>query len=51
MFGENALRDLIRKHHARPAAEIVERITKALSDHRRTAPRMDDVTMVVVKLA
>ncbi|MEN8148961.1 MAG: SpoIIE family protein phosphatase [Planctomycetota bacterium] len=51
MFGGEALRELIRKHHARPAATVVERITAALAEHRGTAPRRDDVTLVVVKLA
>jgi len=49
MFGEEALRALLREHAHRPAREIVTRITDALAAFRGTLRQQDDVTMVVVK--
>ena len=49
MFGKDRLRDLIRAHHARPAAEMVIAITAALSDFRGSEIQEDDVTLIVIR--
>jgi len=49
MYGKERLLDLIRTHRSRPAEEIVQTITDALVQFRRTAPQQDDITLVVVK--
>ena len=48
-FGKKRLREIIRSHKNQTSQEIVHAITKALADHRQTAPQQDDITMVVVK--
>jgi sigma-B regulation protein RsbU (phosphoserine phosphatase) len=48
-FGKKRLREIIRSHKHHTSQEIVHAITKALADHRQTAPQQDDITMVVVK--
>jgi phosphoserine phosphatase RsbU/P len=50
MFGKERLRELIREHRNRSAREILQTITDALSEFRRTAPQQDDITLVVVKM-
>ncbi len=48
-FGKERLRELIREHRNRSAREILQTITDALDEFRRTAPQQDDITLVVVK--
>ena len=49
-FGKEALRDLIRQHAHRPAAEITNAITDHLAKYRGEAPQKDDVTLIVIKI-
>lgn len=49
-FGKDAVRQLIRAHAGRPAAEICRAITDALESFRDGHPQEDDITLVVVKL-
>ena len=46
---EERLRALIHEHRDRSAQEMVQAITEALTQFRRTAPQQDDITLVVVK--
>ena len=48
-FGKKRLREIIRQYKNESSEEIVQAITDALADHRKTAPQQDDVTMVVIK--
>ena len=48
-FGKFRLRQIIRQHRRFSALEILNAIISALSDFRGTAPRNDDVTLVVAK--
>jgi sigma-B regulation protein RsbU (phosphoserine phosphatase) len=48
-YGKERLRSLVRVHHERPAAEIIDSILASLADFRQTAPQLDDITLVVVK--
>ncbi len=49
MFGKERLRELIRARQNASAREILQTITDALTEFRRTAPQQDDITLVVVK--
>jgi phosphoserine phosphatase RsbU/P len=49
MFGKERLRELMRIHRDSSAREILQTITDALTEFRRTAPQQDDITLVVVK--
>lgn len=49
MFGKDRLRELIREQQNASAREILQAITDALTEFRRTAPQQDDITLVVVK--
>ena len=49
-FGKNALKDIIRRHAAANAAEIINQILEALANHRQGQEAEDDVTMVVIKM-
>ncbi len=49
MFGKERLRVLIRERRDGSAQEILQTITEALTEFRRTAPQQDDITLVVVK--
>ena len=49
MFGKERLRELIRERRNHSAQEIVQTITDALTEFRKTAPQKDDITLVVVK--
>ncbi|HTS63988.1 MAG TPA: SpoIIE family protein phosphatase [Candidatus Acidoferrales bacterium] len=48
-FGEDRLIEVIRNHRTRPAAEIVEAITKAVTEFAAGAPQADDITLVAAK--
>ncbi|MBN1489853.1 MAG: SpoIIE family protein phosphatase [Phycisphaerae bacterium] len=50
MFGKDALRDIIRRHADRPAAEISHAVTDAIAAFRGTHPQEDDITLVVIKV-
>ena len=50
MFGKDRLRDAIRAHHTRPAAEIAQAIERALDEFRGTAVQHDDVTFVAIRV-
>ncbi len=49
MFGKERLRAIVREHREGSAQEIVELITVALTEFRRTVPQLDDITLVVIK--
>jgi sigma-B regulation protein RsbU (phosphoserine phosphatase) len=51
MFGMDRLRQVIRDHHAKPAATISEAITSAVTFFRGERDQDDDITLVVVKVA
>jgi len=48
-FGKHRLREIIRRNSHGCAEEILRAITERLDEFRQTAPREDDVTLVVVK--
>ncbi len=50
MFGREPIRDLIRQHAHRPAADIISIITGAVEQFREDDDQEDDITMVVVKV-
>jgi len=50
-FGKDALREVIRRHAAGSAADIVRAITTSLAEFRQDHPQEDDVTLVVIKIA
>ncbi|MFH1092285.1 MAG: SpoIIE family protein phosphatase [Pseudomonadota bacterium] len=50
MFGKEALKDIMRRQAAAPAAEILKSITSALEQFRGPLRPEDDVTLVVVKV-
>jgi serine phosphatase RsbU (regulator of sigma subunit) len=50
MFGKSRLQALIRKHAARPAAEIVQRVLEALQRFLGPEGLQDDATLVIVKM-
>ncbi len=51
MYGQNRLRQIVRRHRERSAAHIKDVILDAVETHRGDQPREDDTTLVVVKLA
>jgi phosphoserine phosphatase RsbU/P len=48
-FGEERLRECVRKHAADSAVTIMERVVEAVKAHERGTPRIDDLTLLVVK--
>ncbi|MCU0561412.1 MAG: SpoIIE family protein phosphatase [Desulfobacterales bacterium] len=50
LFGDGRVRELIRSHAGRAAAEIQSAVIDAVQAFRGQAPQEDDVTLVVVKL-
>lgn len=50
MFGKDRVKQLLRAHHAKPAADIERELCEALSAYRGDGTPDDDVTFVVVKL-
>ena len=50
MFGQERLRDIIRRHADASAKIIRDAVLAALRDFRGNASQEDDVTLVVVKL-
>ena len=49
-FGKDALREIIHQNADRPAQDISDAITAALSMFRQESPQEDDVTLIVVKV-
>ncbi|MEW6218636.1 MAG: SpoIIE family protein phosphatase [Thermodesulfobacteriota bacterium] len=49
-FGKERLQDLIRQHHAEPAARIVGAVMAALVAFHGSRPFQDDATLVVARL-
>ena len=50
-FGMDRLKSVIREHSPDSAKEIIKAITHALRSFRQTAPREDDVTLIMMKAA
>jgi sigma-B regulation protein RsbU (phosphoserine phosphatase) len=49
-FGRERLHEMLRRHHALAARQIVERVTRELETFRQPLRAADDITMVVVKI-
>jgi serine phosphatase RsbU (regulator of sigma subunit) len=49
-FGSPRIADVVRAHHDKPAAEIVDQIFQAMSAFRGNAEQTDDQTAVVVRI-
>ena len=50
-FGEERLLETMKLHRTVTASEMVQAITKAVSDFAAGAPSADDLTLVVVRRA
>jgi serine phosphatase RsbU (regulator of sigma subunit) len=50
MFGQDRLREAIRRHPAESAEAIQNRIVEDLRIFQGKAPQEDDMTLVVIKL-
>ena len=48
-FGEDRVREIMRQHHALPAAEIIDLLHHAVVEFSAGTPQGDDLTAVVVK--
>jgi phosphoserine phosphatase len=48
-FGEERVREIMRRHHALPAAEFIDLLHRAVVDFAAGARQGDDLTAVVVK--
>ncbi len=48
-FGKERLRQIIRAHVAKPAAEIANHLEAELTKFRQTRPPVDDVTFVIIR--
>ncbi len=48
-FGEQAVVDLLRRHHHEPMAKLLERLLAAVATFGRGAPQLDDITVVLIK--
>ena len=48
-FGEERVIEVLRRHRRERAEEIVEAVTKALTEFAAGAPQADDITLVVAK--
>ena len=49
LFGEQAVIDLLREHHARPLPKILDRLQEALLAFAQGAPQLDDITVVLIR--
>lgn len=49
-FGEERLAEIIKVHHDRPSAEVIDAVFQGVKAHEDTAPRHDDITMVTFRL-
>ena len=50
LFGKRRLRDIIRAHADRPAAEMIQAITETVDRFRLPGEQEDDITLVIVKI-
>lgn len=50
-FGEERLTECVRKYATESAEEIMERVVEAVKAHERESPRIDDLTLLVIKRA
>jgi serine phosphatase RsbU (regulator of sigma subunit) len=50
MFGKNRFKQIIKEHSQSEARQMVSQIIQALEDFRESAPREDDITLVIVKI-
>ena len=48
-FGEEQLIEVLNAHRHEPAAEIVQAVTRALTEFTAGAPQADDITLLVAK--
>jgi serine phosphatase RsbU (regulator of sigma subunit) len=51
LFGAERALDVVRQYREKPAQQIVEELYKAVRKFSGNAPQMDDVTVVLVKVA
>ncbi len=51
MFGRDRLRELVRGHAHEPAEKILDHVFEEMAKFRAFAPRGDDMTLVIVKVA
>lgn len=49
-FGKSRMREILREHHARPAAEIARAVSDAAAEFRGHAPQRDDLTVVTIRI-
>jgi len=49
MFGKVHLKSIIHEYHEQPVSVMIDAVIDAAADFRGTAPRQDDVTLVVIK--
>ena len=49
-YGKDRLREVVRRHHKQPAAEIAAALEAELAAYRGTVAQKDDVTFVVAKV-
>ena len=48
-FGEERLQELVQEHRDASAAELIDRIIRAVNEHEGETPQLDDLTLVVVR--
>ncbi len=48
-FGEQRLREVVQSHLDKTAEQIIDQILKAVSEHTRGVPQLDDMTLLVLK--
>jgi serine phosphatase RsbU (regulator of sigma subunit) len=48
-FDEERFIEVLKRHRASPAAEVVQAVTQALAEFAAGAPQADDITLVVAK--
>lgn len=48
-FGEDRLREILSQNRARPAVDIVDAVTTALTEFVAGAAQADDITLVVAR--
>ena len=49
-FGIDRTVQLVRKHHDRPATQIIEALRKAVDEYTERTELLDDLTLVVIKV-
>lgn len=48
-YGEERFIEVLRRHHKAPAADIVDAVTRSLTEFTAGAPQADDITLAVAK--